>query len=139
MISHDSTHKLTHPPTKPYTHAWVAKSPQIQNLQTELKYQNFTDFGGTPLRGWWVGVGFGGAPPTHVHIPHMHAQTHMLNMINMAAFMVVAICNFLTCLFEYFVHVHACTCMCMCLGTPPCPPMPPTICPLPRATGSPNH
>ena len=36
--------------------------------------------------------------------------------------------------------VHACMCVCMCLGTPPMPPdAPQPICPLPRATGSPNH
>ena len=58
----------------------------------------------------WVGGGGGGVgwghPPhmcTHGHAcmdAHTHAHTHacMLNMINMAASMVAAICNFLTCL-----------------------------------------
>ena len=58
--------------------------------------------------GGWVGgggVGCGGTPHTRAHM-HAHACTHarvhthacMLNMINMAASMVAAICNFLTCL-----------------------------------------
>ena len=67
----------------------------------------------------------------------------MLNMINMAASMVAAICNFLTCLSSRFVRVRVCTCVCMCLGTPPMPPDAPNpSAPSPEpqgAAGSPNH
>ena len=57
MISHDSTHKPTHPQTKPYIHPCLGEPPEIQNLQTESKYLDlfyiiFTDSGGTPLGGW---------------------------------------------------------------------------------------
>ena len=51
------------------------------------------------------GGGVGWGQPPHMCAPacsHMHAHAHthacMLNMINMAASMVAAICNFLTCL-----------------------------------------
>ena len=99
----------TNPPThQQNTHPWVGNSPQIPNLQTESKYLDsfksyrvFTDLGGTPL-----GVGGWGYPPcmyAHAHAStYAHACVHthacMLNMINMAASMVAAICNFLTCL-----------------------------------------
>ena len=44
----------------------------------------------------------GGVPCTHAHAcmymhAHTHAHTCMLNMINMDTFMLVAICNFYTC------------------------------------------
>ena len=88
------------------------------------------------------GVGLGeGIPHARAHM-HTCAHTHacMLNMINMAASMVAAICNFLTCLSLSFVRVRVCTCMCMYLETSPMPPdAPQPICPLPRAAGSPNH
>ena len=107
-------------------------------------------WGGTPLGGGWVGGGaiWWGHPPrtcARAHVrTHAHARAHthacMLNMINMAASMVAAICNFLTCLSTCFDRVRVCTCMCTCLGTPPMPPdAPQPICPLPRAAGSPNH
>ena len=154
------TNPPIHPPTHQpkNTHPWVGNSPQIPNLQTESKYLDsfksycvFTNLGGYPP--WGVGglVGGGGVgwghPHTHAHAHacmrmHAHAHTHacMLNMINMAAFMVAAICNFLTCLSSRFICVRACTCMCTCLGTLPMPPdAPQPICPLPRAAGSPNH
>ena len=41
----------------------------------------------------------------HAHT-HTHTHTCMLNMINMDASMLVAICNFYTC-------IHVCACMCM--------------------------
>ena len=119
----------------------MGNSPQIPNLQTESKYLDsfksyrvFTDLGGG-VPPWGVGGwewGWVGAPPMHVR---MHTHACMLNIINMAASMVAAICNFLTCLSSRFVCVHAC--MCVCLGTPPHAPQP--ICPLSRAAGSPNH
>ena len=116
---------------------------------------NFYRFWGFP-RGWqvggWGGGGHGcvgGVTCTHAHTcmqthTHMHARTHartcMLNMINMDASMLAAICNFYTCV---YVRVHASTCMCMCVVTPPPPrsppDTPPPTCPLPRATGSPKH
>ena len=65
---------------------------ELKYLDSFKSYRVFTDLGGYPPGGWmggWVGVGFGGGTHTHVC---------MLNMINMAASMVAAICNFLTCL-----------------------------------------
>ena len=76
---------------------------------------------------------------THAYIC-MHAHICMLIMINMDASMLVAICNFYTC-----IHVCVCMCVCVCMhvGTPPMPPdalrHPPSTCPLPSATGSPKH
>ena len=136
------TNPPIHPPTK-NTHPWVG------NFSTDSKSSNgieiswfiqvlshFYWFGGVPPWGvdGWVG-GWVGAPPMHVHTcTHTHARAHthacMLNMINMAASMVAAICNFLTCLSSCFVHVHACMCVCTCLGTPPMPSYaPPTHLP----------
>ena len=134
----------------------MGNSKQISNLQTESKYLDsfksyriFTDLGGYPpwRVGGWVGGGgvwWGHTPRMCAHARacmHVHARAHthacMLNMINMAASMVAAICNFLTCLSSRFMCVRACTCLCMCLGTPPMPPdAPQPICPLPRAAGS---
>ena len=107
------TNPPIHPPTKKNTHPWVGNSPHIPNLQTESKYLNsfksycvFTDLGGYPLGvGSGGGVGWGHPPHTcactcicmHAHT-HAHTHACMLNMINMAASMVAAICNFLTCL-----------------------------------------
>ena len=49
----------------------------------------------------------------------MHTHTCMLNMINMDASMLAAICNFYTC-----VGMHVCVYACMCVHvvTPPMPP-----------------
>ena len=99
------------------TYPWVGNSAQIPNLLTESKYLDsfksycvFTNLGGYPLwgvGGWVSGGGvWWGHPPhtcartrtcTHVHT-HAHTHACMLNMMNMAASMVAAICNFLTCL-----------------------------------------
>ena len=72
---------------------------------------------------------------THIHTC-MHACTCMLNMLNMDASMLAAICNFYTC-----INVHVCMCVHVhvCGDTPQAPrcPQPPT--PSPRATGSPKH
>ena len=97
--------------------------------------------------GGWMDGGGGqyecGGCPMHT-CTHMHACTHtctcMLNMLNMDASMLAAICNF----------IHVCVCMCLCAhacacmwGHPPMPPdtprCPPPTCPLPRAAGSPKH
>ena len=96
--------------------------------------------GSTPLGGgrWVDGHGGGhgcvGGCPMHA-CTHAHAHTCMLNMLNMDASMSAAICNFYTCI---NVCVHVCTCACV-WGHPPCPQMPPSTCPLPRAAGSPKH
>ena len=97
--------------------------------------------------GWMeVGVGVWGCPMHACMHTHAHARTHactcMLNMINMDASMLAAICNFYTC-----IHMHACVCMhahtCACMWGHPMPPdaprHPPPTCSLPRATGSPKY
>ena len=84
-----------------------------------------------------------GVSHAHTHTctcMHMHICTHtcmlnMINMLNMDASMLVAICNFYTC-------VHACACMCMHVGTPPyaprCPQTPPTHLPPPQSRREPK-
>ena len=92
----------------------------------------------------WMGVGvgmgvWGGVPCTHARA-RTHTRTcmlNMLNMLNMDAPMLAAICN----------SIHVCVCVCVrvhaCGDTPPCPQIPPDTppptCPLPRAAGSPKH
>ena len=78
---------------------------------------------------------------THMHVHTcMHARTCMLNMLNMDASMLAAICNSIHVCVWVCVHAHACACM---SGHPPCPQIPldtpPPTCPLPRAAGSPKH
>ena len=68
----------------------------------------------------------------------MHTCTCMLNMLNMDASMVTAICNFYTCI-NVCVCVCACTCMCVCVGTPPhAPRCPPTHLPPPQSCREPK-
>ena len=119
VISHDLTHKPTHLPTLPSnhtpTHGWeslhkfkIFKQNQKISICSS-SYSIFTDSGGAPPwghMGGWVGVGLGGGNPHACTCTCMDACTHMhmcmhpcINMINMAASLVVAICNFLTCLF----------------------------------------
>ena len=125
------TNPPIHPPThQKNTHPWVGNSPQIRNLQTELKYlDSFKSYrvfrGGTPLGGGWVGWDWVGAPPTPVcmcthtcactcthtcmHIKHdkhgcLHGGGH-LQFPNM-----------------FILVLHACACMRPCLGTPPIAP-----------------
>ena len=114
---------------------------------------NFERFLGSPLGGgrWVDGVGLVWVCrecPIHTHMhthAHIHTHTHtcmlnMINMINMDASMLAAICNFYTCI---YMHVYACTCMCMCMVIPSMPPdaprHPPPTCPFLRATGSWKH
>ena len=89
-----------------------------------------------------------GGCPMHARMhTHTHACTHartcilnMLNMLNMDASMLAAICNFIHVCVCVCVHAHACACM---WGHPPCPQIPPDAppptCPLPTAAGSPKH
>ena len=156
---HPSTHPTTHPPTKPHTHPWVGNSSQISNLQTELKYLDklkcywiLSDSGGPPPWGGgrWVDGGGGrygcvGGCPMHVRThTRTHARTCMLNMLNMDASMLAAICNSIHVCVCVCVRARACACMCVHVGTPPHAPRypqtpPPPTCPLPRAAGSPKH
>ena len=111
---------------------------------------NFYWLWGVPPWGWvggWLGVRLGGGNPhTYVHThacmcTHMmctHTHIHMLNMLNMAAAMVVAIFNFLTCWFSI-----SCVCMwaCMCVhvwGQSPCPRCPHTHLPPPQSCREPK-
>ena len=125
---HPPTHQKKHPPMDGEFSTDSKSSNRIEISWFVQVLSRFYWFGGDPPGGGWVGGG--GVTP------HARAHTHacMLNMINMAASMVAAICNFLTCLSSRFVRVRACTCMCTCLGTLPHAPRP--ICPLPRAAGS---
>ena len=96
--------------------------------------------GGRWMDGVGVGMGVcGGVPCTYARTC-MHARTCMLNMLNMDASMLVAICNSIHVCVCMCVHASACACM---WGHPPCPQIPqdtpPPTCPLPRAAGSPKH
>ena len=103
-------HPPTHPPKKTPTHGWgILHRFQIfkwnWNILICSSLIAFLLIWGVPPMavGGWVGrggvgwVGWGWVGWGH---PHAHAHTNacMLNMINMAASMVAAICNFLTCL-----------------------------------------
>ena len=141
---HQSTHPTTHPPTKLHTHPWVGNSSQISNLQTELKYLDklkcyriLSDSGGPSPWGvadGWMGVGVGmgvwGCVPCTRTCTHAH--TCMLNMLNMDASMLEAICN----------SIHVCVCVCMCAracgDTPHAPRHPPTHLPPPQSHREPK-
>ena len=122
---------------------------ELKYLDKLKCYRILSDSGGPPPWGGgrWVDGGGGryecvGGCPMHVRThTHAHACTHartcMLNMLNMDASMLAAICN----------SIHVCVCVCVraraCGDTPPCPQIPPDTppptCPLPRAAGSPKH
>ena len=98
-----------------------------------------------PLGGWqmggWGGGWYGcvGGCPMHVRM-HMHARTcmlNMLNMLNMDASMLAAICNFYTCInVRVCMCVHACACV---WGHPPhAPRCPPTHLPPPQSRREPK-
>ena len=97
-------------------------------------YRILSDSGGPPPWGGgrWVDGGGGwygcvGDVPCMYACTHMHTHArtcmlNMLNMLNMDASMLAAICNFYTC-----INVRVCMCMharaCACVwGHPPCPP-----------------
>ena len=94
----------------------------------------------------WMGVGVGmgvcgGVPCMYACTRTCtHAHTCMLNMLNMDASMLAAICNSIHVCVCVCMHAHACACM---WKHPPCPQIPPDTppptCLLPRATGSPKH
>ena len=156
--SHPSTHPTTHPPTKPHTHPWVGNSSQISNLQTELKYLDklkcyriLSDSGGPPPWGggkWLDGgggrYGYVGGCPMHVRTHmHAHARTHtctcMLNMLNMDASMLAAICNSIHVCVCMCMHARACACMWGHLPMPPDTPRhPPTHLPPPQSRREPK-
>ena len=144
-------HPPTHPPNYTPTHWWGSLQrfqifKQNWNILISSSVIEFWPIPGSPGGGRWVDGGGGqcGCVGCLMHTcMFMHAHTHMqmhakhvVNMINMDASMLAAICNFYTC-------IHVCGCMCMCVGTPSMPSdtprYPPPICPLPRATGSPKH
>ena len=127
---HPSTHPSNHPSTKLYTHPWVENSLQFQIFKQNeiiLISSSVIEFllilGVLPLWGVvgrWIGMGLvwicGGCPMHYAHsCMHAHTCTNtptptcILNMINMDASMLAAICNFYTC-----IHVHACMCMHAC-------------------------
>ena len=123
----------------------MGNSSQISNLQTELKYLDklkcyriLSDSGGPPPwgAGRWVDGGggrygcLGGVPCMHA-CTHTHAHTCMLNMLNMDASMLAAICNSI----HVCVHVHACACV---WGHLPCPQIPPTHLPPPQSRREPK-
>ena len=138
------TNPPIHPPKKTPIDGWgILHRFQIfkQNWNVSIRSSLIAFlliWGGTP---WGVGGfrwGWVGAPPMHMHtcarmcthtcmhVKHdkhgcLHGGGH-LQFPNM-----------------FILAFHACACVHMwtCLGTPPHAPQP--ICPLPRATGSPNH
>ena len=128
MIWSDPTHWPTDPPTYPPIGGGVSTNHKSSN-RIELSWLvqvllNFDWFWGSPP--WWGGRcmdGDGGGYGCVGDFPCMHAytQTHthtctcMLNMINMDVSMLVAICNFCSC-----IHVLACMSMHvhMCEDTP---------------------
>ena len=145
----------------------MGNSPQIPNLQTELKYLDsfkfyhiFTDFGGcTPLGGGWVGgcgwgwVGAGGVGWGHPS--HMCACTRSRTRTCAHTCMHVEHDKH-GCLHGgghlqfpnmFILAFRACACMHVCVyvsrDTLPCPQMPPNpSAPSPEpqgAAGSPNH
>ena len=138
MLWPDPTHQPTHLPTHQTIHPPMGGkfSTDFKSLSGFESVIEFLLILGVP-GGWWMGgLGWicvwvcGGVPCMHAC---MHTCTCMLNMINMDASMLVAICNFYTCV---CVHVHACG---DTYHVSRCPQTPPPTCSLPRATGSPKH
>ena len=99
---------------------------ELKYLDKLKCYRILSDSGGPlPLGGdRWLDGGTGryglvGRCPMHAHMHmHMHAHMHtctcmlnMLNMLNMDASMLTAICNSIHVCVCACVHVHACACM----------------------------
>ena len=118
----------------------MGESPQISNLQTELKYLDsfkcysfkFTDWGVPPGWGWGgCGVKWGFGDDVGMtgmtwgwwgrHGDDGEDTTILINML-------AAICNFL----------HVCACMCTCVGTPPHATRPPIHLPPPQSHREPK-
>ena len=132
-----STHPTTHPPTihplmggEFFTDFKSSNGIEISWLVQVLS--NFDRFQGSLLGvadGGWGSVWVCGGCPMYTCI-HMHVK-HVVNIINMDASMLAAICNFYTC-----IHVHGCMCMhvYMCGNTPHAPdtPHPPAASPEPQ-------
>ena len=118
--THPPTHQTMHPPIGGRFSTKFKSSNRIELSSLVQVLLNFWLIPGVPPLGvgrWvdWVGGGCwyveGCTMHTHAHAcMHvcMHTLTCMLNMINMGASMLVAICNFYTC-------IHVCVCMHMCV------------------------
>ena len=146
----DPIHQPTHPPihTPPMGGKFFRDFKSSNRIEISWLVQVLLNFywfwGSTPwgvADGWMeVGVGLGVWGVSHTHMNACTCMLNMINMLNMDTSMLVAICNFYTC-------IHVCVCMCThacaCMwGHPPCHPIPqdnlPPTCPLPRATGTPK-
>ena len=153
---HPSTHPpITNQPNYTPTHGWGSHhrfqifkwnwNILISSSVIEVLMIPGVPWGGV---GRWMGVGVGmgvwGCPMQNTcACMHIHACTHactcMLNMINMDAYMLVAICNFYTC-------IHVCPCMCMhvhmcgdTLHAPRCLQTPHPPAPSPEPEGAQKH
>ena len=112
---------------------------ELKYLDQLKCYRILSDSGGPPPWGvadGWIGVGvgmgvWGGVSHACMHTHACtHARTCMLNMLNMDASMLVAICNSIHVCVCVCMHVHVCACM---WGQPPMPPDPPRHPPNPPA------
>ena len=134
---HPPTHLTIHPPMGG---EFFTDFKSLNRIEISWFIQVLSNFNWLQgVNPWGVGVGMSvwGMSYACMHSHTCtHTHTYMLNMINMDASMLAAICNFYTC-----IHVHAC--VCMCVGTPhmppPAPRHPQPTCPLPRAARSPKH
>ena len=114
VIWPDPTHQPTHPPNHTPIHEsgildrfrifkWNWNILISSSVIEFLLILGVPSWGGRWVDGWgWICLCGG--------IPCMHICICMLNMINMDASMLVAICNFYTC-----IHVHACVHACACV------------------------
>ena len=143
----DPTHPPTQPPNYKPTHGWgilhrfqIFKQNEIILISSSV-IEFLLILRLTPGGDRWVDMW--GCPMYFAHA-YMYACTHtctcMLNMINMDASMLAAICNFYKCIHVpvcMYMHAHACAYVWGHTPIPPDAPIP--TCPLPRAAGSPKH